>query len=119
MKRCNYSTMFSDKTKIWILELVKKLQYFFILGNCTIVLVIQVYLCLDKYVSVPTYISSYIIEQNKVVFIINILIFIFCSKADFPEITFCKSEDSYRQDVLQYNGIPDEEYYSGNILFHL
>ena len=56
------------ETKVWILQMTKTLQYSFILGICTLVLLIQVYMCLDKYVSVPTYISSYITEQNKVLF---------------------------------------------------
>merc|ERR1719357_1118055 len=59
---------------------------------------IQVFMCLEKYFSVPTYISSYITDQNK---------------ADFPEITFCKEGNSYKQNVLRVHGILNEEHYSG------
>ena len=40
--------------------------------------------------------------------------FVYFEPADFPEITFCKSDQSYKNSKLTRNGIPDEEHYSGN-----
>ena len=52
--------------KISVLQFVKKFQYFIFFSVCSAILVTQIYSCILKYLSVPTYISSYITDQNKV-----------------------------------------------------
>ena len=52
--------------KISVLQFLKKFQYFIFFSICSVILLSQIYSCLLKYLSVPTYISSYITDQNKV-----------------------------------------------------
>ena len=52
--------------KISLLHFLKKFQYFIFFSICSVILISQIYSCLLKYLSVPTYISSYITNQNKV-----------------------------------------------------
>ena len=60
-------------------------------------LMIQVIRCIFKYVEVPTYVSSKILNQNK---------------ADFPAITVCPNDNGYKADVLKYHGIQDVSSYN-------
>ena len=104
----------NPKTAIQLLKYIKTFQCFFIFGICTLILLVQVYLCLVKYSSVPTYISSYITDQNKVYnwrrkskFLKNFL------QAEFPALTFCKDGTSYKTTTLGQNGITNRKDYSG------
>ena len=46
----------------------------------------QVYKCLELFVSEPTYVSTHIVNQEK---------------AQFPAITICPISKGYKEDVLQ------------------
>merc|ERR1719153_962891 len=81
--------------RISVLQFLKKFQYFIFFSICTVVLLTQIYSCLIKYFSVPTYISSYITDQNK---------------AEIPELTFCKNGPGYKPEVLRQHGIGAAHY---------
>ena len=50
---------------------------------------LQVYKCLELFVSEPTYVSTHIVNQEK---------------AQFPAITICPISKGYKEDVLQVKG---------------
>ena len=60
-------------------------------------LTIQVIRCIFKFIEVPTYVSSKILNQNK---------------ADFPAMTVCPDDNGYKADVLKYHGIQDISSYN-------
>ena len=53
------------ESKIWLLQWVGGFQYTCFFLICVSTLLIQVFSCGLKFLSVPTYISSYITDQNK------------------------------------------------------
>ena len=72
----------------------------------------QVILCCDKYFSYPTYISSYITDQSKVLSLLTVIWLMISLQSEFPEITFCAPE-GYKKIVLQKYGISSDDYKGG------
>ena len=60
-------------------------------------LIIQVIRCFEKYFGYPTYVSTKIVHQ---------------ASAEFPAITICPEKNGYKEDVLQFHGIPSIERYN-------
>ena len=63
-------------------------------------LTIQVIRCFEKYFGYPTYVSTKIVEQ---------------ASAEFPAITICPEKNGYKEDVLQFHGIPSVKRYNDKI----
>ena len=60
-------------------------------------LIIQVIRCFEKYFGYPTYVSTKIVHQ---------------ASAEFPAITICPEKNGYKEDVLQFHGIPSVKSYN-------
>ena len=55
---------------------------------------LQVYKCLELWLSEPTYVSTHIVNQEK---------------AQFPAITICPISKGYKEDVLQVSLLYDDD----------
>ena len=97
-----------------MLEVAKRLQYFLFLSICSIIVLVEIFFCFQKFFSVPTYISSYITSQKQVR---NRMISDSSDstvQAEFPEITLCKDKGGYKEEALLLNGVEKKDDYSGN-----
>ena len=69
----------------------------FLISVLLALLTIQVIRCFEKYFGYPTYVSTKIVDQ---------------ASADFPAITICPEKNGYKEDVLQFHGIPSVKRYN-------
>ena len=69
----------------------------FLISVLLALLTIQVIRCFEKYFGYPTYVSTKIVDQ---------------ASAEFPAITICPEKNGYKEDVLQFHGIPSVKRYN-------
>ena len=69
----------------------------FLISVLLALLTIQVIRCFEKYFGYPTYVSTKIVHQ---------------ALAEFPAITICPEKNGYKEDVLQFHGIPSVKRYN-------
>ena len=104
-------------SRVKLLEVAKRLQYFLFLSICSLVVLVEIFFCFQKFFSVPTYISSYITSQKQVRSRRISERFDHTVQAEFPEITLCRDNGGYKDQVLALNGIENKNDYSGDILY--
>ncbi|XP_023345219.1 uncharacterized protein LOC111714359 [Eurytemora carolleeae] len=91
--------------KIKMLRFLKRFQYIIFFTVCAGILLVQIASCFAKYLEEPSYISSFIADQQR---------------AEFPEITLCSEGGGYKSNILLENGFLSSSDYSatGNHTWH-
>jgi len=79
------------------LKLCQRTVFFVALFILVGIFLLQVYQCLEKFASEPTYVSTHIVNQEK---------------AQFPAITICPISKGYKEDVLLDHGISPRSAYN-------
>ena len=79
-----------------VMTIAQTLKYFLI-SVLLALLTLQVIRCFEKYFGYPTYVSTKIVDQ---------------ASAEFPAITICPEKNGYKEDVLQFHGIPSIKRYN-------
>ena len=90
--RCSWTRMEVGETKakndtsIRCLKVAQKSIYVLVLFTLSLILLVQIFDCVNHYLNEPTYVETKVVPQNK---------------ALFPAMTICPQSNGYNEDTLK------------------